>query len=614
MRRLDTWLKEHPELLPVIVKRWGLKPEKRKADDAVTIARLMTDGARAESVFASLDDKQRDAMRTLHGSGNKLPAMMFNRMHGEVRKMGAGMIERDKPHEKPANAAEALYYAGMIAIGTEQLTSGLGTIIYIPDDLASVLPFRKTSYENLEPLDEEEFDEDAEEEFLTEDAPAAPPEPAAPAPRAFANNEKKAAAPPSAPETADDTIDEGPRIERLAGIENPRPADTSLVDDITTMLAFFQVLSASIGDNLLLDEPTRRVISAHLIVKDASRLDFMLLIALSAGMIEIQGGKVYTRRAESRRWLESSRGMQIQMLADTWRKSDLYIDLVHVADLTVEQEGWSYDAPDSRAALLNLIRDFTPVDGAWSVEDFIEATYVDAPEFQRTDFDSWYIKGADDDYLNGFESWHAIEGALIEFVLLQPMYWLGLLTKGDMSVQFNAYGRAFIAGQQFPSRPDPEDFPAIESDGTLFIGRSFSRFDRFQIARFTTWVSPASANEPYVYRLDAAGIQRGAQQGINTDQIGTYIQRIIGDAQIPSFVANLLQQWRGGAQASVTLENLLVLRTNAVETLDAIYKDPNLRRYLGARLGPLDVIVRADQWEALNAALGESGVDVDVRI
>jgi hypothetical protein len=118
-----------------------------------------------------------------------------------------------------------------------------------------------------------------------------------------------------------------------------------------------------------------------------------------------------------------------------------------------------------------------------------------------------------------------------------------------------------------------------------------------------------------VYRLDAAGIQRGAQQGINTDQIGTYVQRLIGEGQqIPPFVANLLQQWRGGAQASVVLENLLVLRTNAEEVLNAIYKNPELRRYLGARLGPLDVIVRADQWEALNVALGDAGVNVEVRL
>lgn len=404
---------------------------------------------------------------------------------------------------------------------------------------------------------------------------------------------------------------------RLSTVNNARPADTSLVDDMTTLLAYFQLLSASISEDAQLDEPTRKVITAHMIVKDPARLNFLLLLGLSANLIEIQSGKVYTKRAESRRWLEGQRGAQIQMLADTWRNSHLYVDLVHVPGLTVEQKGWSYDAVKARAALLRLIQDLAPLDGAWSVDELIDAIYRSAPDFQRPggDFDSWYIHGEDGEYLRGFESWHAIEGALIEYVLYQPMYWLGLLTKGDTSVQFNAYGRAFIAGQSFPSRADAEEPPTLDTDGTIRISRTSSRFDRFQVARFTTWVSPANATDPYVYRLDAKGIERGAQQGINTDQIATYMQRLIGEGQqMPPFVANLLQQWRGGAQASVALENVIILRTNAVETLDAIYKDPELRRYLGARLGPLDVIVRADQWEALNMALGEVGVSVEVRL
>src|SRR5690606_1936631 len=100
-------------------------------------------------------------------------------------------------------------------------------------------------------------------------------------------------------------------------------------------------------EDLSLDLPTRKVISAHLIGKDAARLDFMVQLGISAGLLEIQGGKIYTRRAESRRWLEANRATQIQTLAETWRRTDLYVDLVHVPGLTVEQEGWSYDVRDA---------------------------------------------------------------------------------------------------------------------------------------------------------------------------------------------------------------------------------------------------------------------------
>jgi hypothetical protein len=81
---------------------------------------------------------------------------------------------------------------------------------------------------------------------------------------------------------------------------------------------------------------------------------------------------------------------------------------------------------------------------------------------------------------------------------------------------------------------------------------------------------------------------------------------------IPGPVARLLENWKAGPSAAVSLERLLVLRTTAPETLDRIYDTPALRRYLGARLGPMAVVVRADQWEALRSALGEQGIQVEV--
>ncbi len=113
-------------------------------------------------------------------------------------------------------------------------------------------------------------------------------------------------------------------------------------------------------------------------------------------------------------------------------------------------------------------------------------------------------------------------------------------------------------------------------------------------------------------KLDALGIQRAAEQGINTGHIASFLSRALGDAPIPGPVARLLENWKAGPSAAVSLERLLVLRTTAPETLDRIYDTPALRRYLGARLGPMAVVVRADQWEALRSALGEQGIQVEV--
>ena len=115
-----------------------------------------------------------------------------------------------------------------------------------------------------------------------------------------------------------------------------------------------------------------------------------------------------------------------------------------------------------------------------------------------------------------------------------------------------------------------------------------------------------------------------AAQGIETGHIAAFITRVTNDGTVPPPIKALLEKWKaepapdGGQQArgvggSATMERMLVLRTTSQETLDFIVDTPALRRYLGARLGPMAVAVRADQWEALTEALGSEGIDVRIR-
>jgi hypothetical protein len=116
----------------------------------------------------------------------------------------------------------------------------------------------------------------------------------------------------------------------------------------------------------------------------------------------------------------------------------------------------------------------------------------------------------------------------------------------------------------------------------------------------------------YTYRLDAESIQRAAAQGINVGHIRAFLSKALGDGAIPPSVTRLLETWKSGASATVTLEQVMIIRTTAQETMDAIWEAPATRRYLGARLGPMAAIVRADQWTGLRDALGEQGIQVEV--
>ena len=82
---------------------------------------------------------------------------------------------------------------------------------------------------------------------------------------------------------------------------------------------------------------------------------------------------------------------------------------------------------------MSLLGDLLPDHGWVSINDLIEIIKEFEPDFQRLngDYDSWYIRNDAGDFLTGFESWDAVEGSLIEFYLVGPMHWLGLVDIGE---------------------------------------------------------------------------------------------------------------------------------------------------------------------------------------
>jgi hypothetical protein len=568
MRNLQRTLQEDTDatLLPTLAKVW--KAAITGLDVAASIPVItaaMLDAGKAEAIWDALTDEQRGAMQMITGSGGKMPKAMFTRVFGDIRKMGAAQIERENPVAKPSSIAEGLYYRGLIAEAFEQADTGPRVVVYVPDDLAQILPMRKTSYSNLK-----------------DEAPAQA------------------------------TAEAAPEVEIVEDVQDIQQADTSIVDDMTTLLAYLQ-LNNPLLDGETLAQGDRAAVHDFLLKPSDERILFLFGVGVSADLIDVQAGKASPKRAEARRWLSASRAVQVQNLAEGWRGSTVYRDLWHIAGLHPDPGGEldEYDAAVARENVLELMGNLVPKQDWWSLDSFIWAVKESDPDFQRPggDYDSWYIRNDEDEYLKGFESWDAVEGALLEFYISGPMHWLGLVDLGEDAARLTAYGRAFLGQNPWPTPADPEDKITVKDDGTLMISRKMSRVDRFQAARFTTWVS---AGDPYVYKLDAAGIQRAGEQGINTGHIASFISRALGDAPVPPSITQLLENWRSGPAAAVSMEKLLVLRTTAPETLDQILDAPPLRRYLGARLGPMAVIVRAGQWDALRGALGEQGIQVEI--
>lgn len=570
MPKLLTTLRESDEgLLPALAQLWGVNITNLNVDDQIsTLNEAMLNGERAELVWDLLDDKARGALQMLMFGGLKMSLSKFERAFGTIRKMGKGAIEREQPHRNPQSVAEALYYRGFIGESYEKQKKGLEPIIYVPDDLAELLPVNKTQYAGIE------------------NEPLPTPEVV---PQAMVLD------------TLDDEF-----------IENARPATTIIVDDMCTLLAYLRNQGAGVLEDEFLPSDADQMLP-YLLDKNPLRLTFLLGVGISADLITTQEGRAYPKRSGLQGWLNLPRSEQVRVLTAAWTDSTLFRDLWHVPGLHPDPDaGFPYDPLVAREALAEFLTNLVPAQGWWSLDEFVEMIHETEPDFQRPggDYDSWYIRNEAGDYLRGFDSWFAVDGALLDFFLNGPLHWLGMADVAEDAVRLTAYGRAFLGLVEWPMPPEPSDSVIVEDDGTLLVSRKVARLDRFQAARFCSWLE---ASDPYRYRLDANGVQQAAAQGITTGHIAAFLQRHTNGKALSPVVAKLLDSWESGAAADeVSFERLQVLRTTSVELMDRIYDDPQFRRYLGSRLGPMAVVILNSQAEALEQALGQLGINVDI--
>jgi hypothetical protein len=553
-------------IYPALAQIWGVTITNKKLEEQVRLLNeAMQDKQKAESVWVKLSDDERQALQALLGSKLKMQAAMFTRLYGEIRKMGKGQIERETPHKNPKSIAEGLFYRGLIAEVSESGKAGIKQFVYVPDDLAPVLPAHKTAYEGIEKM----------------------PLPPQQQIRQL--------------EPYDDEY-----------LEDMQQADTSIVDDMATLLAYLRNYSAGVMEDTFLPSDAEKILS-FMLKPSMERLNFLLGIGVSADLIMAQEGRAYPKKTHLQKWLEKTRSEQLKMLVEAWHKGTIYRDLWHVQGLFPDSDaGFPYDAVIGRDAMLNFLKRLAPPNDWFGIEEFCQAIKIIDPDFQRPagDYESWYIRNSSGEYLRGFDSWDAIEGALLEFYMKSPMHWLGLMDTSEDAVRLTAYGRSWLGLNDWPAPNETNDLVTLQDDGVIVVSRKVSRMDRFQVARFSTWGKPEE--NLYYYRLDTEGLELAEAQGITTGHILAFLKRQTGDKPLPPRVNQLLENWQGSAtMTEVTFERVLVLRTTAPEVLDRVYNEPNLRRYLGARLGPMACIIRAGQETDLQVALGDAGIKVE---
>jgi hypothetical protein len=540
-----------PGHLEATAQLWGVEglPTQRR-EAANTLAVRMLEPGEIQRVWSILSEKEQEALAALQEADGLLPWSTFTRRWGEVRTMGPGRMARERPWESPASPAERLWYWGLVFRLPTQGPTGMYDAAFVPQEIRQQLPVT--------------------------------PEP---------------------PSLA---------VESIAAPPVTRWAKDHLLDDGCSLLATLQTRQVRPMSGGTWPEREEAILVRQLRDPDPDRLALLRHVASQLNWIRTDSAGCLRPDPETAvAWLQATPAEQRSALAHAWRESSGWNDLWHVPTLQPDDTGsWRNDPVLARQAILRHLTACRP--SAWyALEAFIAAIKATDPDFQRPDGDytSWYVRdAATGTYLDGFQAWDAVEGALIRYLIAGPMHWLGLVDLGmegasgpPTAFSITAWGAAFLGLLRArPSAGEPLPL-TVRPDLTVLVPAA-RRYDRFQLARVADWVR---TGDPYVYRLTAGSLERAKQQRIRPERVIPFLEETTG-GDVPHSARTVIERWaqRG---AEVWVERRIVLRTREEAVLQQLTTAPATRRLIREVLGPRAALVAATDWPRLVRALVEAG-------
>lgn len=429
---------------------------------ASELAEGMFDPDTLEAALSLIDDEPRQALSLLMTGNGRLPAAMFDRRFGEIRPLGNAAREREQPWNKPANAAEALYYRGLI--GRAFLPGNDGApveYVYIPDELV----------------------------FFFAEQVDLPPAPAA--------------------------IDRRPATAPTAFVS----ASSAIVDDTTTLLAYFQREQPA-----ALTSAHVRFVKGFMLKPES--LDFVEDLLRVAELVTTAPYRAQPQNArpflEQTRGLQLQQLIMAWRNAveydDLARTPGLIVeggsrhDMVQVRQVLFE---WLHELNDNNwwelDDFVQYVKEHAP--------DFqrpggnYDTLYIRSVETQQylTGFGSW-------DLVEGALLRYLVTGPLHWLGLVD------LTRPEDKDYRFRVVEQVF--GAVSAGRPleiSSEDMQiSVRPEGLVWATRAVNRYERFQIARVADWVP---RDERYLYRISARSLAAAVKRGVTIGQVLAFLRR-----------------------------------------------------------------------------------------
>jgi hypothetical protein len=551
--------------LKAVAEKWGLPfdvPDARQGLE--TLVESLLDPQTHSDLENTLTKEEKEALVWLDDRGGRESWDHFRRQYGDIREVGAGRLDRERPDLEPISPAESLWYRALIARGFFEPISpaeslwyraliargffetedGPQEFVFIPDDL------RELTLPNLNP----DREGGSQEPFLCRKA--APKE----------------------------------MVERQL-------ATAAILDHTCTLLA---------GLRMELDP------GVHLPEISQGQIRFYHQLYNTAGLLS---GDKKPDPERIREFFELPRDGALLNLYKSWLKSDSLQDFLLVPGIEVEGDP-ELDPIRVRKFILRLMEDLDP-ETWWSLESFLAQTRELHPDFLRSggEYDSWFIKKAEaDEFLRGFENWDLVEGAYLRYLITGPLHWLGLIDlgipKSDADVEAAAFrlsplGKDLMKGDTPQINKRIPERVQVRAKGEIRLTENIPHKVRYQISRFCDWESYKA--EAYYYKISPESLNRAEGQGL---RVAHLLSLLKAQAEtIPPNILKALEHWeKVGAQAVVSRSTVLRLGSPAI--LKSLKKS-KASRFILEQIGPTTVIVKEGSEEKIAEALVEMGFFLD---
>ncbi len=491
MRSLKHSLAEYAQaILEGIGENVNVQTHARTREEwATAIATHLLEPSVVENILARLSSRALDALTFLQRATHPIAWATFLRRYGPVRDLGPEALLRERPWRHPLSPAEELLYHGLIFHAFRKVRGQPVEVVYIPPEIQLLLP----------PVPEP-------------DAWNLPTFPA--------------------PDTA-------------------YRAWNTFLNDLIILLSHIFNFSLTVdwegyplrGELAQLGQKFYIPLAPTELLHPPPRVQLLFHHARVLGHIYQEGDQLRIRARSLNRWLRASPVYQRLTLWRAWVESPRWNDLCHIPQLECVNTGEEIPSPDARRRFLDYLTHLKK-DTWYRVEDVVETMYKEDPDFLRVhgNYDLWLIRRREDATpLRGFEHWRDVEGRLITFYLLGPMYWLDAiaLDEGKAHFTLTAAGYGWLRGRSEPARQKRPPL-RVGEDFRVHLPLNAWASDHFRVSRFAEW---EGSRPHYTYRIAKRGLQRAYNQGISPRRIVAFLREAT-QGHLPRHVERAILNWR----------------------------------------------------------------------